>query len=115
MATLINAPAHWNEQAETQKANNTIWNKWITAADSQAKNQTLWFLLSLIGQGVFFLPVPALLIYYYNAPIVVLVITLFLFFANIIAGMGGSGIRTTLTLFAVSILVHLVMLALFIL
>ena len=105
----------WTKQSKAEKLNSNLWTKWLWLADRQSKNQTLWFLLSLVGQGVFFLPVPALLIYYYNAPIVVLVITLFLFFSNIIAGMGGSGIRTTLTLFAVSVLIHLLMLAVYIL
>lgn len=114
MATIITATLNWAKQTEAKSGDN-LWNKWMAIADSQSKNQTLWFLLSLVGQGVFFLPIPAVLIFYYNAPIIVLVITLFLFFANIIAGMGGSGIRATLTLFATSILVHLLMLAIYIL
>jgi len=114
MATLTTT-TNWTKQAEEKKVESNLWVKWINFADSQSKNQTLWFLLSLVGQGVFFLPIPALLIYYFNAPVIVLAITLFLFFANIIAGMGGSGIRITLTLFAVSVLIHLLMIALYIL
>ena len=72
-------------------------------------------MFSLVSQGVLFLPVPAFLLYYYNAPIVVLVVTLVLFFANIIAGMGGSGIRTLLGFFAFSVLVHITMLLVFML
>lgn len=67
----------------------------MSYSDTQAKNQTLWFFVSLILQGVFFLPIPAVLMFYYVAPIIVLVITLLLYFANIIAGMGGSGMHCT--------------------
>ena len=115
MATLkLNAP-HWKAETADQKNNTTLWNRWMMIADSQAPNKTMWFLVSLIAQGVFFLPIPAALMYYYNAPIIVLAITMILFFANIIAGMGGSGIRTVLAFFAISVLLHLVMLAVFIL
>jgi len=121
MATLkINAP-EWNA-ANTNTVStanvvtgDNIWNKLIAFADSQAPNRTGWFMFSLISQGVLFLPVPAFLLYYYNAPIAILAVTLGLFFANIIAGMGGSGIRTLLGFFAFSVLVHITMLLVFIL
>jgi len=114
MANILNAPTRWADQTTTPPSNN-LWNKWLDIADTQAKNQTFWFVFSLILQGVFFLPVPALLIFYYNAPIIVLVITMALFFGNVIAGMGGSGIRMLLSLFAASVVIHLLMLAIFIL
>lgn len=105
--------AHLHEKASTE--NNTgIWKKFIDFADSQSKNRTAWFLVSLLFQGVLFLPVPAALMYYCNAPIYVLAVTMIFFFANIIAGMGGSSIRVLITLFGVSILVHLLMIAAFI-
>jgi hypothetical protein len=94
--------------------NASAWNKFIDFADGQSKNRTAWFLLSLLFQGVLLLPVPAALMYYYNAPIYLLAITMIFFFANIIAGMGGSSIRVLITLFGVSILVHLLMIAAFI-
>ncbi len=98
-----------------QNSSTTLWTKWLAFADTQSSNKTAWFLVSLMVQGVLFLPIPAVLMYYYDAPVVVLGITMILFFANIIAGMGGSGIRTVLSFFAASVLIHLVMLALFIL
>lgn len=114
MAT-ITTHTTWNEGTANSVKTNSLWTKWITLADSQAPRKTLWFMVSLISQGVLFLPIPALLIYYLNAPIFVLGITLVLFFINFIAGMGGSNIRTTLTLFALSIAVHLSMLIIFLL
>lgn len=114
MATSINTSAQWvHEERQTNKI--TFLNKWLNYADTQAKNQTLWFLLSLVLQGILFLPVPAVLIYYYQAPVLVLGVTLLLFFANVIAGMGGSGIRVTLTFFAISVVVNLIMAAIFML
>ncbi|MDO3642213.1 hypothetical protein [Mucilaginibacter sp. L3T2-6] len=89
---LSNA-ATWSNQAETVKQL-TFLEKYNRFTDGQAKNRTAWFYISLVSQGVLFLPIPALLSYYFNAPIIVLIISLSLYFANIIAGMGGSGIRT---------------------
>jgi len=116
MATLINAPAQWIAEpvAEKQTKTTNINNRLLAFADSQAKNKTLWFMVSLIVQGVLFLPVPAVLMYYFNAPIIVLGITMVLFFSNIIAGMGGLGIRSLMFLFALSVIMHMIMLAIFI-
>ena len=114
MANIINGTAHWAGETRAHKQK-SIWSKWLAFSDTQAKNQTMWFLFSLILQGVFFLPIPAALMFYYNAPIIVLAITLALYFANIIAGMGGSGIRVTLLFFAISVIVHLFMVTVFIL
>ena len=91
------------------------WNRWLAVLDSQEKSKTLWYIVSLVAQGVLFLPVPAALIYYFDAPLLLLPITLGLYFANIIAGMGGAGIRVTVSLFLVSVFAHLAMLAFYIL
>lgn len=115
METAINTNTSWATTPASTSTNHNIWTKWLAIADSQAASKTLWFMVSLIAQGVLFLPLPAALIYYYHAPILILAITLTLFFANIIAGMGGSNIRVTLSLFVISIIVHMVMLAVFIL
>jgi hypothetical protein len=108
MATSINAPVRWTN-TEAQKVNTNIWKKWMTFTDSQEPNQAMWFTVSLIFQGVFFLPLPAVLTYYFYAPVYLLIVTLSMFFINLISGMGGSGIRVTLTLFALSVLVHMAM------
>jgi hypothetical protein len=115
MSTLSSGHIKWDTEHSTQQHQVNLWDKWLAIADSQAPRKTFWFLVSLVSQGVLFLPIPAVLMYYCNAPILVLGITLTLFFANFIAGMGGSNIRTTLTLFALSIAVHLIMVVAFIL
>jgi hypothetical protein len=114
MATTMNAPAVWADEITTQTKQN-IWTKWLSFTDNQAPYRTLWFMFSLVLQGVCFLPVPAVLMYYYHAPIVVLVVTMTMFFANVIAGMGGSSIRVMLTLFAASIIAHILMIVFYIL
>jgi hypothetical protein len=91
-----------------------IWTNLLAVADHQSEHKTIWFLFSLIFQGVFFLPIPAALMYYYHAPIIVLPITFGLYLANIIVGMGGSSIRVVIGLFLFSVLVNLGMLALYI-
>jgi hypothetical protein len=111
----INLPAQWAHEKTLQQNTENTWDKWLALADRQAPYKTAWFLVSLIAQGVLFLPVPAVLIYYYHAPVTILVITMVLFFANVISGMSGSGIRIILAAFVLSVIVHLAMLALFIL
>jgi len=59
------------------------------------------------------LPVPAVLIYYFHAPVYIVVITLSLFFANIIAGMASIGVRAIILLLAASVVIHLALLACF--
>lgn len=112
MENTIIAPAQWTNTQNTQNKL-TLLGKWNALADKQAENKTLWFIVSLIAQGVLFLPVPAALIHYFNAPLAVLAITLGLYFANIIAGMGGAGIRVMLLLFVSSVFLHLLMIGLF--
>jgi hypothetical protein len=99
----------------TLSAKNNTWTNLLAMADHQADHITIWFLFSLIFQGVFFLPIPAVLMYYYHAPIIVLPITFGLYLANIIVGMGGSGIRVVIGFLLCSILINLGMLAVFIL
>jgi hypothetical protein len=113
MSTLT-APGRWHSEAAT-KHSKSLLTKWNLFMESQADRKTLWFLVSLVFQGVFLLPVPAALIFYCDAPVLILAVTLGLFFANIIAGMGGAGIKTLLWLFAASIVIHLLMIILFIL
>ncbi|RFZ89945.1 hypothetical protein D0C36_23915 [Mucilaginibacter conchicola] len=109
MATIANT-TNW---APATINNTSALNKLATWADKQAPNRTMWFMVALIAQGVLFLPLPAVLLYYFNAPVLILAVTLGLFFSNIIAGMGGAGIRTLLAFFAVSILANLTLLLIF--
>jgi len=106
-STSVNHAGQWAQISTTTPAKSI--SKLDSFIQSQAKNKTFWFLLSLVFQGVFFLPLPALLIYYFNAPTLIVIITLTLFFANIIAGMGGAGIKTLLKLFAASIAIQVLM------
>ena len=115
MTTITNSPASWVSVTSNQKQHVNLWQKWLAFADGQANNRAMWFAASLVIMGVLFLPLPAILIYSYNAPIIVLVISMTLFFANFVWGMGGSNIRTTLTMFVASILIYIAMAAICIL
>ncbi len=114
METTITLPAHPADGYAIEKVKITIWEKYLAFTDSQAKNKTFWFLLSLIVQGVFFLPIPMVLLFYYDAPVVVVPISMSLYLGNIVAGMGGYGIRVLLAVSIVSVIINLSMLALFI-
>jgi hypothetical protein len=118
MATLkIIAPLTWINTAN-HTANNYSLNlvaRFNHFADSQKQSHTLWFFLVLMVHGVLFLPLPAVLSYYYDAPVAVLAVTMTCFFTNLIANMGGAGIRATLLFFGGSILLHVLMALIYIL
>jgi hypothetical protein len=110
MATLkTNVPANWATADRAGQTHTSLWNKFTVYADSQRKGKAMWYFLALVVQGIFFLPLPAVLMYYYNAPVIVLLITLAGFFTSIIACMGGAGIRAVLLLSAASILIQVIM------
>jgi len=113
MQIALQNRTQWNP--EKGATNLTTWKKWLVILDSQEHNKTLWYIVSMIAQGVLFLPVPAALIYYFNAPVLILPITLALFFANIIAGMGGASVRFLVLLFLASAIIHIAMITVFIL
>ena len=98
----------------TLNVKNHLWANILNVADHQAEHKTIWYLFSLIFQGVLFLPIPAVLIYYYNASIIVLPITFGLYLGSIIVGMGGFGIRVVIGFFAFCVIVNLAMLAFYI-
>ncbi|WP_342646900.1 hypothetical protein [Mucilaginibacter sp. CSA2-8R] len=111
MATLKTiAPATWTLQEKATTYNPlSLWAKFSQFANMQKGNRTLWFFINLMVHGVVFLPLPAVLMYYYNANVVVLAVTMGCFFTNLIANMGGAGIRTVMLLFFASIAIHLFM------
>lgn len=113
MDTILNASTSWNNQTESRSKAIGSESKLTAFINSQKKNETAWFLISMMIQGIFFLPIPAILVFGFNAPAYILIFTLGLFFANIIAGMSNAGTRAIIYLFAASILVHAVLLVIF--
>lgn len=102
------------QQQKSGKSNNVfaaVLTRYFEYADSQQKNRMLWFFLSLMVNGVFFLASPAFLIFMFGAPLSVLAITMLNFFANLIVNMGGAGIRTTVALFYTGIVINLACIA----
>ena len=103
-------PANWAGSSYTPTNNHRgLINKFLAFADSQTERKTIWFFLALIVQGIFFLPLPAFLMYYYDAPLVVIIVTMTCFFTTIISYMGGAGIRSVLILSAASIIIQVLM------
>ncbi len=104
------APATWTVETPSISYNTTnLRGKFLQFADGQKDNRTLWFFINLVVHGVLFLPLPAVLMYYFDAPGAVLAVTMACFFTNLIANMGGAGIRATLGLFFASIAIHVIM------
>lgn len=77
-------------------------------ADRQKESRAMWFFGALLIQGVIFIPLPAFLVYYYDASVTGLLITMTCFFTTIIAFMGGAGIRTVIFLALASMLIELI-------
>src|ERR1700733_707367 len=114
MSTIdIRANLKLVHSAPVAQEQQSLWNKFTIFADNETEHRTLWFMVSLIVQGVFFLPIPAVLIYYFGAPTLCIIVSMGLFFGNVILGMGGASIRTMIGFFLLSVLVHLFMLAVF--
>jgi hypothetical protein len=112
METAITTPA---TDYTTETIKNNTWHELLAMVDNQAEHKTVWYLFSLVLQGVVFLPIPAVLMYYYHASILVLPVTFGLYLCSIIVGMGGYGIRAVIGFFMLCIIVNLAMLAFYIL
>jgi hypothetical protein len=113
-AIKIHTPFYWLYKTANSRHKIGIWDELEAFADNNAINGTLWFKISLIAQVILFLLLPALLIFYYQVPFIILAVTLTLFFINIIDGMAGSGRRAITSVFAIAV-IDLLMLALFVL
>lgn len=109
MATLKTTTAiKLNTVSLTSNERTSIFSKYLAFLDGQ-HNRTLWFLIALSVQATVTLPLPLALIGYFNAPVACLGITMLCFFTTFVTNMGGSGIRTTLTCFLVSMAIHVAM------
>jgi len=109
----INPTINLVEEASAKKSY-AVYKRFTDFTERQAGNRAAWFMASLLWQGVLCLPVPAFLIYYYNAPVWVVGITVFLFFTNLVAGMADSKVGTVIGLLAVGTLLHLAMILAFV-
>lgn len=96
---------------QNQLKNNVAWTKWIAFTDKHEKNRMQWFVIFFVFQAVFCLPLPAALVYYYDATPLCLGVTILLFFINLTAGFCGAGIRSILSLVVISLAANLLMLA----
>lgn len=114
MATLKTTVANtWNPagtQVQNLNNNTDFITKYVAFLDGQKSNRTLWFFISLMVHATVFLPLPILLVGYFNAPVAIIGVTMVAFFANFVANMGGSGVRVTLSFFLASAIIHLIML-----
>ena len=110
----FNSPAELVDE-EVAENHGSLYKRLTGFAEAQAGNRLGWYMGSLMFQEVLCLPVPAFLMYYYHAPIWVLIVTVLLFFSNLVAGMCGSKINVLMNLLIGGILVHIAMILLFIL
>jgi hypothetical protein len=115
MEPTIKTPINLADEKLSGVSEPTVHNRYLAFIKRQQKNQIGWVLLSMTIQGILTLPVPAILLFYYNAPIYVLMITLLTYFPNLITAMTGSGLRVTLAIFACSLLINWGMLLCYIL
>ena len=100
-------------EGKTAAKTYSVYKNFTRFAKSQTEKRAAWFLISIIGPGVLFLPIPAALMYYYDAPIWTLAATVILFFTSLVAGMGGSKIGVVIALLGLNIIVHISMILIF--
>jgi hypothetical protein len=115
MEPIIKTPVNLADEQNPGEQEPTVHNRYLAFVKRQTKNQAGWVLFTMIVQGVFTLPAPAILIFYYDAPIYVLIITLLTYFPNLITAMTGSGLRVTFAIFTCSLLINWGMLLCYIL
>jgi hypothetical protein len=115
MNTIELEPSATLVKAEAIERPHSILERFEVFAESQKDKRLGWFMISLLAQAVIFVPVPAALMYYCDASILVLATTMVLFFANIIAGMGGSKIGVLMALIAITTIVHIAMILAYVL
>lgn len=102
-------------ETETIEKSHSILERFEAFAETQKDKRLGWFMISLLAQAVILLPIPAALMYYCDASISVLAITVSLFFANLVAGMAGSKINVLMILIAITTAVHIAMILAYIL
>jgi hypothetical protein len=110
----LNSPVGLVNQEVVEKSE-SFYKRFNRFVESQSKNRAGWFMGSLLWQGVLCLPVPAFLIFYYHAPIWILIVTVLLFFANLVAGMCGSKINVLMNLLIGGTLLHIALVLSFVL
>ncbi len=115
MNTIELEPSATLVKAEAIEKQDSILKRFEAFAESQKDKRLGWFMISLLAQAVLFLPIPAALMYYYDASISVLAITVALFFVNLVAGMAGSKINVLMILIAITTIVNIAMILAYIL
>jgi len=111
-AIKIHAPLYWNHKQAGQKGENSVSDKLLAFTHGQVKNEIPMFRNLVIVQCVLFLPLLALLMFGFHAQLSLLIVTTALFLINIVIDMGGSGMRTVNSIFALGILDILLLLLL---
>ncbi len=115
MNTIELEPSATLVKTEAIERPDSTLKRFAAFAESQKDKRLGWFMISLLAQAVIFLPVPAALMYYYDASISVLAITVLLFFANLVVGMAGSKINVLIALIAITTIVHIAMIVAYVL
>jgi hypothetical protein len=106
MEPKVKSPNSQSDEILEEVSSPTVHEKYLAFVRRENKDKTVWFVLALVLQGTLILPVPAVLLFYYNAPIYVLVITLLTYFPNLITAMTGASLRVTLAIFIASLLIN---------
>ena len=106
MEPTVKTPINPADEKLPKGSSPTVHEKYLAFVRRENKDKTVWFVLAMVLQGTLILPVPAILLFYYNAPIYVLVITLLTYFPNLITAMTGSSLRVTLAIFICSALIN---------
>ncbi|RZK83038.1 MAG: hypothetical protein EOO92_00695 [Pedobacter sp.] len=89
----------------------SLLSSYYSFADQQKKNHLGWFLISILLHSTLFVPLTFVIVYSLGGHVLpCLATSMIIFFANIVVNMSGMSTRVTIFTFALSILVHAVIL-----
>jgi len=85
----------------------SLWNTYLAFADEEKKNHLGWFLISMAIHSTMLVPLTFVIVSSIGGHVVTyLAISMITFFLNIVVNMSGMSTRVTIGGFALSLIIH---------
>lgn len=98
---------HYTGSIRQTKPKQIDWlSRYWAYCDRQMKQRTLWYLLPLMSLSAAVMPIGIFLMSYFTWYLSFVAISILLFFANIVVNIAGQHTRTTITIYLITLLVH---------
>lgn len=93
---------------ENNKTDKRIIERYFAFCDSKMDNPLIWYLIPLITLPAVFTPIAVVVLYLLNLPYIwFMSATVLIFYANIIASIYGLNTRYTISIYLVSVVIHI--------